>query len=244
MVYVILPAYNEEKALGLLLEKFRNLKEEISLIVVNDGSSDGTEQVAQNFTGKKVILVKHFRNKGLGTTLKSGLNKALSLIAPEDVVVTMDSDNTHEPSLIPSMIEQIRAGNDIVIASRYVEGGEEKGLSFLRSFLSKGASFTFKLFLPVDGVRDYSCGYRAYRGDLLRKAYLTYKDQLIESKGFTCMVELLVKLSAFKPKVAEVPLVLRYDQKEGKSKMKIIKTIWQYLTLIYNFRSKKGVDAK
>ena len=130
------------------------------------------------------------------------------------------------------MLRRIGEGCDIVIASRYAPGGREVGLSPLRTFLSKGASLTLRTFLPVRGARDYSCGYRAYRGSALARAFETYGDDFVTETGFVASAEILIKMAYLPSRVGEVPLVLRYDRKGGASKMNITDTIGRYLTLI------------
>ena len=126
----------------------------------------------------------------------------------------------------------------MVIASRYAPGGEEVGLTRLRQFLSRGASFLLTLTVPVRGARDYTCGFRLYRAATLRRAAAAWGDALIEEAGFTCMAELLLKLGRGGARVAESPLILRYDLKEGASKMKMMRTISRYFTLIQRIRSR------
>jgi dolichol-phosphate mannosyltransferase len=144
----------------------------------------------------------------------------------------MDADNTHSPALIPVMLENIKNGKDVVIASRYEEGGEEIGLSYSRRLFSAGASFLLKLFFAIPGVKDYTCGYRAYSGRVIKKAFDVYGGSFIEESGFTCMAEVIIKLNLLGCEISEVPLVLRYDLKKGRSKMKVLKTIRRYFILI------------
>ena len=89
----------------------------------------------------------------------------------------------------------------------------------------------------VPGARDYTCGYRLYRSSMLRRAFQAWGDRLIEEAGFVCMAEVLVKLGRGGAKVSEAPLVLRYDRKEGASKMKVMKTISRYFVMARRVRS-------
>ena len=239
MLIVLLPAYNEERDIGALLDRIgavmANLKLEYHVLVVNDGSQDGTVGEVQKRAGRMPVeLLDHGVNKGLGQAMLTGFSRAVQLMKEKDVLVSMDSDNTHDPALIEVMLARVEQGADLVIASRYERGGEEVGLSRLRSFLSRGASILLGMFFPIPGARDYTCGYRAYRGSVLLKAFQQYGDRLVEERGFTCMAEILIKLSKLPVKVAEVPLVLRYDLKSGPSKMKVLRTILRYAVLIRN----------
>jgi len=239
MLIVMLPAYNEAEAIVPLLERlaetFRSMSEPAKVLLVDDGSDDDTIELSTSAArdlGLEIEVVAHGTNMGLGEALKTGFRRANELLAGEGVLVGMDADNTHDPSVIPSMLEKLARGNDVVIASRYAPGGREVGLSPFRSFLSKGASLTMRLFLPVSGARDYSCGYRAYSGSAVARAFETYGDGFITESGFVSSAEILVKMSRLPATVAEVPLVLRYDRKGGASKMNICRTITRYLSLI------------
>ena len=239
MLIVMLPAYNERGSMAPLLrsisEAFRVVDGPASVLVVDDGSSDGTAEAASAVArelGLSIEVVVHERNRGLGEALKTGFRRANEVLCGEGVLVGMDADNTHDPSIIPSMLKKLGEGYDVVIASRYAPGGREVGLSRLRSFLSRGASLTMRIFLPVSGARDYSCGYRAYSGAALARAFDAYGDAFITERGFVSSAEILVKLAYLPSRVTEVPLVLRYDRKGGASKMNIRNTIGRYVRLI------------
>ena len=239
MLVVMLPAYNEVDSIAPLLSRIARTFEEIdgdtSVLLVDDGSTDGTVECAEETArslGLQLTVDAHETNRGLGAALKTGFSRGSELVGRDGVLVGMDADNTHDPAVIPSMLKRLDDGYDVVIASRYAPGGEEVGLSLLRSILSRGASTTLKLFLPVEGARDYSCGYRAYRGSVLARAFEIHGDDLITETGFVSSAEVLLKLAYLPSRVAEVPLVLRYDLKGGASKMNITDTIRRYLRMI------------
>jgi dolichol-phosphate mannosyltransferase len=150
----------------------------------------------------------------------------------------MDADNTHDPALLPQMWHFLEdTPGDVVIASRYVKGGDEVGLTPLRKVLSRGASFLLTMTVPVKGARDYTCGFRVYRSAMLKRAAEQWQDKLIEESGFTCMAEVLLKLGRGGARVLEYPLILRYDLKEGASKMKIMRTITRYFAMAWRVRT-------
>lgn len=245
MLYVVLPAYNEEKALGIMLPELRILAADlkVEVIVVNDGSQDGTASMvraAQTVPGLHVHLVDHPRNRGVGAAVRTGLLEAAKYAGPHDGVVTMDADGTHPIPLMREMAVRLAGEDDLVIASRFVPGGQEVGLAPHRKFLSHGACWLMRTLFPLPGARDYTCGYRAYRGDLLQRGIKTYGDELVTEDGFACQVELLLKLGPLASKIGEVPLVLRYDLKRGASKMRITRTIAQYGRVITNARRRKS----
>jgi len=238
LITILLPAFNEEQSLPALLERITafgqaNPAEPYQVIVVNDGSSDATPAIAADYATRMPIhLINHDGNKGLGTAMRTGLTAAAQVTGAADALVTMDADNTHDPALIAAMRSELNKGYDLVIASRYQVGGREIGLSLARHIFSKGASTLLRLFFPIKGARDYTCGYRIYSGALLQRAVATYGDRLVEEQGFTCMAEILIKMARLGARVSEVPLVLRYDLKQGASKMKVGRTIRRYFVLI------------
>ncbi len=94
----------------------------------------------------------------------------------------------------------------------------------------------FRSAFPTPGVRDFTCGYRAYRASVLKAAVRRYRQEFIDEEGFQCMVDILLKLRRMNLRFDEVPLVLRYDLKAGKSKMKVARTIFKTLVLLVKRR--------
>ncbi len=240
-VVVVLPAYNEEANLAPLLDGIATSLAEEGLayetVVVDDGSTDGTAAVAEWYAARMPLrLLRHAANQGLGPTMRDALRVALARCGENDVVVAMDADNSHLPGLIGAMVRAVREGNDVVIASRYRPGAHVRGVPFLRRTLSRVAAWLFRLAFPIAGVRDYTCGYRAYRAGLLRRAWECYGEQLLSEAGFQCTVDLLLKLARLGAICREVPVVLRYDQKQGASKMRVGRTVWKTLALMLRRR--------
>lgn len=245
-LWSVLPAYNEERSLPPLLERhvalgaaLRERGSALSVLIVDDGSRDGTAAAAGAFRERLALeVVPHGVNRGLGAALRTGLQAALARAGEGDAIGTMDADDTHDPALFVAMWQRLDDEQaDLVIASRYVAGGGEIGLTPLRRVLSRGASLLLSLAAPVRGARDYTCGFRLYRAATLRRAAAAWGDRLIEEAGFTCMAELLLKLGRGGAKVTESPLVLRYDRKEGASKMKMTRTIARYFALARRIRA-------
>ena len=233
---IVLPIYNEESNLGPLFERIdESLRKEsipYRIVAVDDGSTDGTPRVIEAFRARASLeVVRHRVNQGLGAAIRSGLMEAVRLTSADDVIVTMDADESHTPASIAKMLEAIGRGFDVVIASRFQEGSECLGVPLHRRFLSVAASVLFRVLFPTPGVRDFTCGYRAYRVAALRRAVDRYGDSLFEFDGFQCMVDLLLKLRGAGARFAEVPVVLRYDLKQGQSKMRVARTAARTLQL-------------
>jgi dolichol-phosphate mannosyltransferase len=165
-----------------------------------------------------------------------GMTEAASRAASGDVVVCMDADNSHIPGQILRMVREIREGRDVVIASRFRPGSVIRGVPWVRRVLSHGMSILFRAILPIEGVRDYSCGYRAYRAEFLKDALSVRADRLFAMDGFACMVGMLLHLARHDAVFGEVPLVLRYDQKQGASKMNVGQTVRRTLLVLVRER--------
>lgn len=239
MIYTVLPAYNEEKNLPNLIVSLCRLYTEYKLrhhiVVINDGSTDQTkEKILKLKTKYSVTVVNHAKNRGLGETIKTGFGYVLKKARPADILITMDADDTHDINAIPQMVEKIKEGYDLVLASRFAPGGGDQGISPLRRVLSHAAGIVFQFLFPIAGVREYTCSYRAYKVSLLKKAMKIYGNNFIREKGFNCILEVLVKLAKLKPRIIEVPFILFYQRKKGKSKMQVRKTLFRYLTIALN----------
>jgi dolichol-phosphate mannosyltransferase len=236
-IWFVLPAYNEGKNLEALIDSIHTtmVRNNFSyrIVVIDDGSGDDTLDIAKNLSiSLPIDIIIHPQNMNLGQTIKDGLTYVNNYDDPEDIIITMDADNSHPPDLAKEMISEIAGGADLVVASRYEKGGAEIGLMFYRSIFSRTINKILQIIFPLPNIKDYTCGYRAYSAQLLLKAFDYYHDQFITERGFTCMAEILIKLRPFIKTASEVPLVLRYDLKQGKSKMKVIHTIIGYLFLI------------
>ena len=238
---MVLPVFNEEKALEPLFERFRAVARRESLdmrfVVVDDGSTDGSLGAVRQFAADLAVeVLRHETNRGLGETIQDGLRLAAARAGPEDIVITMDADNTHPPELIPAMIERLRGGCDVAIASRYRASARVVGLSRFRRWMSEGARVLFRMAAPVPGVRDYTCGFRAYKAGVLRGVLAESGGRLARERGFACMAEILLRFAAAGAVMGEVPFELRYDLKGGASKMNVPATVGKILLLALRWR--------
>ena len=241
-IFIVLPAYNEELAIGKLLERieesmYENMLKSYQVIVVDDGSTDNTIEVVRSVSDRIPIKIeKHSHNMGLGNTIRDGIYLASKMASDRDIIITMDADDTHTPGLIKRMTMMINEGHDVVIASRYQKGARVIGVPFIRQLYSYGASYIFRILMPIKGVKDYTCGFRAYRANVLKSAIDRFGDSFIDQEGFQCMVDILLKLRNNNIIFGEVPFILRYDFKKGESKMNVSSTIISTISLLIKRR--------
>lgn len=242
MIYVVLPAYNEELALPPLLERIDNACREFGAryecVVVDDGSRDRTPEVLAELTGSYPIhVIRHKLNRGLGETARDGFEYVAEVGDPDDILIRMDCDDTHDPKYFRAMLEKLNEGYEVVTTSRYAPGGGQEGVDAYRRFISRCANLLMKAVFPIRGVKEYTCGYRAYRVSFIQDAIATYGNSFLDLKGmgFTGTVEKIIKARMMRAAVAEVPFTLRYDMKLGGSKVVTSLTTLGYLVLIAKY---------
>ena len=241
-VYAILPAYNESWNIGDLLARFRAMEREglveaCRLVVVDDGSEDDTGEIARNAVdGLDVHVIRHPKNLGLTAALLSGVEYVVGEGKEGDVVVFMDADDTHDPVILPEMVRRLDGGAGCVIASRYRPGSRQVGVPWLRRLLSRGANLLFWVLFRFPGIRDYTCGFRAVRWTVLQQVWAVHGRELITARGFACTDELLLHITPYIRRFEEIPFVLRYDRKRGKSKLQWGQTISNTLRILWRNR--------
>jgi len=240
---IVLPCFNEEKSIKPVVFSLDNvLRPQIpyKIIAVNDGSRDRTAEFLKDLsTDFPLKIVEHSTNMGLGVALKTGLLAANEEAFDDDFIVTMDSDNTHDPKHVLDMLIAARSAN-IVVGSRYVKGGKQLNVPPHRVILSKFINILVgKVFLLP--VRDATSGFRCFRADLLKRLCTNFKGSIIESEGFVASVELLLKAVGSGGVVAEVPILLDYGKKGSCSKMRLFSTIVKYLVLLSRHRYLNGL---
>ncbi len=214
-VAVVVPTYNEADNLPLLVDRiFSSLADGATLIVVDDGSPDGTGAVAARLaqrTPGTIDLVQRNEKLGLGAAYRDGFERALATGA--DCVVQMDADLSHDPNSLAAMLEALDDA-DVVVGSRYVEGGNvdpEWGL--VRRLLSAGANRGLRLLAGLD-VRDATSGYKALRASALAAVDL----DAFRCAGFGFQVEMAAACQRLDLRVVEHPIRFR-ARRSGRSKM-------------------------
>ena len=245
-LHFLIPAYNEAASIKDLLLRINevclSLNIPFNTLVIDDGSQDQTSNIAHECANTMPIkVIRNEPNKGLGFSIKRGLKLLADNCQADDLIITLDADLTQDPAYISRMLKALPKA-DIVIASRYRKGSKVEGLSIFRQALSIGASLFMLTFCPIPGVRDYSCGFRLYKAEVIQWAFRKYGDNFITETGFACMVEIARQLRPH-ARFTEIPFTLKYDAKRKPSEMKIIKTIKAYLRAIVSSKF-KGIEKE
>jgi dolichol-phosphate mannosyltransferase len=230
----VIPAYNEETNLPRLLldlEARPALWNGGHVIVVDDGSTDATADVAEAYSGQvPVILHRQVRNQGAGRAFDSGFRLALKLAADDAYIITMESDTTSDLDAVEHMLAVAQEGTDIVLASHHGEG-QLVNVSAHRRLLSRVAASAIRRGAGLD-ARTVSSFFRVYRAAALRHAYDVHGEHLIRESGFACKAEILVKMVRGGATVREVPVALDWARRDGASKMRVLPTIGGYARMM------------
>ncbi|MCR5122248.1 MAG: glycosyltransferase [Ruminococcus sp.] len=245
-IFACLPCYNESENIVQLITEWlgqgdalAELGYELTVVAIDDRSTDDTFDKMMSMKKQypdKITVLRHKKNLNLGGGVTTAFTVFNRRCGRGDLCVLMDGDNTHDPAYIIPMINKLKSGADCVIASRYCNGSEVVGVPSYRRFLSDGAGVYYSMMLRVPNVRDYTCGYRVYTYDIIDKAFERYGRKFVEKKTFACMMEVLYKLYRAGARFGEVPFTLRYDQKQGTSKMRVLKTIKDSLLTALSLR--------
>jgi dolichol-phosphate mannosyltransferase len=230
----VIPAFNEEGNLPRLLgdlERRPHLWEGGHVVLVDDGSTDGTAAVAQAYDGcVPLTLVRQVRNQGAGRAFDRGFRLALELAGDDDFVITLESDTTSDLDAVDTMLQCAREGTDVVLASHHGDGALVN-VSAHRRFLSRAAAYAIRRGAGLD-ARTVSSFFRVYRASALRRGYARHGDAFVRESGFACKAEILVKLVRDGCSVREVPVSLDWSSREGESKMRVLPTIAGYARMM------------
>ena len=217
VVCVVIPTLNESGTIEAIIESLEELSDlyHIRIVVVDDGSTDGTVEIVQESSEKhgNLTLIERGRRLGLGTAIRDGLRAALDQEPAPDFVVTMDADLSHDPGELPSLVEACEE-NFLVVGSRYVEGGEIHGWGLHRKAMSRGANILARVFTNVPS-KDCTSGFRCYGAELVREVLPD-----LDSVGFEIQMEILSKAANRGLNLVEKPITFR-ERVEGKSKLRL-----------------------
>jgi len=246
MPVIVIPAYNEAANVPALLEDLERrpaLWRLGRVLLVDDGSTDGTPEVAEAHAGRLPLeVLRQDRNRGPGRAFDSGFRRALALCGRHGLVVTLEADTTSDLEVLGDMLGAARDGADVVLASVH-GGGRMLGVGRARRLMSRGAAFAVRRAAGLD-ARTVSSFFRVYRARALRAGYERHGDGFIRESGFACKAEILMKLDALGASVVEVPVDLDAARRNGASKLRIAPTVTGYVRLLSrNSRVRDQVGA-
>jgi dolichol-phosphate mannosyltransferase len=224
-VLVVLPTFNEAATIEDILERVRKALPEASVLVVDDNSPDGTAKIAAEFGERSgnVEVLSRPGKLGLGSAYRDGFRWGLE--QGFEAMIEMDSDFSHDPDALPTVLAPLGEGYEVCIGSRYVPGGSIPNWSLPRRLLSRGGNVYADLALGLH-VRDSTAGYRAYAATLLRRIELD--SVRAESYGF--QIEMTYRARRLGASVKEVPIRF-VDRELGTSKMSTY-TVVEALALV------------
>lgn len=230
-VCVVIPTLNESGTIGALIESLVKLRGlyNIRIIVVDDGSTDGTMETVQESSEKhgNIALIERGRKLGFGTAIRDGLEAALILEPAPDFIATMDADLSHDPDELPSLVEACKM-DSMVVGSRYTTGGEIHGWGFYRKTVSRGANFVARVLADIP-VRDCTSGFRCYGANLVREVLPD-----LESVGYDIQIEIISRAARRGFEIVERPITFR-DRTTGESKLGS-KDIWGFARRAFDLR--------
>ena len=209
---VVIPTYNEAGNLVALLEKVRSAAPEVEVLIVDDGSPDGTADLAEK-TGErlgKVSVLRRDTKRGLGDAYRAGFRWGLE--RDFTLLIEMDADFSHDPGQLPELIARAEAA-DLVIGCRYMAGGSVSSWGMHRRLLSSAGNRYSALLLGVP-VRDLTSGFRAFRRDALEAIDL----DSVRAEGYGFQIEMAYRVAQAGGRIAETPIHFA-DREVGESKM-------------------------
>jgi dolichol-phosphate mannosyltransferase len=209
---VVLPTFNEAGTVEEVLRRVRLARPEARVLLIDDGSPDGTADLAEKVAEKigAIDVLRRDHRRGLGDAYRAGF--AWGLERGAEVLIEMDSDLSHDPYALSSLIAAIDE-HDLVVGSRYVPGGSIPNWSLHRRFLSRAGN-AYSAFMLGVPVRDMTSGFRAYRADLLRSMDI----ETVRADGYGFQIEMTYRAARAKARIAEVPISF-VDRELGQSKM-------------------------
>lgn len=247
-LYLIIPVLNEAENMPRLFEAIRGVPRdpgmqfEVTVILVDDGSSDGTaERAAHLASDLDLVLLAHSVNRGPGKAFGTAFEYLAGRLKATDFVLTLEGDNTSRLGLLTQMLRRSHEGYDVVLASPYMYGGGVIETTPIRVFMSHSANAFVKEFLGIRGLLTVSSFYRLHRGSLILRLQEVYGPRIIERSGFESMVEMLMKMVFLGSSISEVAMVLDTSQRIGPSKMKVGRTALGYIGLVAQRRGWRSV---
>jgi dolichol-phosphate mannosyltransferase len=214
-VLVLLPTYNEIDNIEEVLRRTRAALPDADVLVIDDGSPDGTADRAEKLDVELagIEVLRRASKAGLGSAYRAGFR--IGLARGYDVMIEMDADLSHDPAVLPELVAAIEAGADLAIGSRYVPGGAIPDWKWARRAISRGGCLYARSVLGLS-VHDATAGLRAYRRDILQLIPLA----AVRADGYGFQVEMTYLTERAGGRVVELPITFR-DRTLGRSKMSL-----------------------
>jgi dolichol-phosphate mannosyltransferase len=242
MIYFIIPVYNEILNITELANDIINVlpAEQKYYLFIDDCSSDeSVVLIKQLFHDQNITILQKERNIGPGDSFNRGFEWVLQHSQDiDDLIVTIEADNTSDITILPTMIAIARIDFDLVMASVYAQGGGFDKTNIFRKVLSFTANMLFRLLFDIK-ILTLSSFYRVYRINLIRDIK-NCNEVIIYEHGFISMFEILLKSVNQKARIIEVPMVLKSMKRNGSSNMKIFRTMYSYLRFIWRFHARNN----
>lgn len=210
---MVIPTYNESENIERMLHRIHECLPGAGVLVVDDGSPDGTADIVKAVAAElpDVHLLTRNAKSGLGSAYRAGF--AWGLERGFDACVEIDADFSHDPAALPGLLAPLEEGFDVSIGSRYIEGGSIPNWAWHRHLLSRGGNIYASTVLGL-GVADSTAGYRAYSARILRKLDL----ERIRAEGYGFQIEMTYRAKEHGGVITEVPISF-VDRAAGESKM-------------------------
>ena len=220
---VVLPTYNEAENIVEVLDRIRAASSTLDVLVVDDGSPDGTAELAEKWgiENDGVQILRRTEKSGLGSAYRAGFAEGLA--QGYDILIEMDSDLQHDPAMLPALVHAVEDGAHLAIGSRYVPGGEVPEWKFSRRFISQAGNLYASVVLGMH-VRDATAGFRAYSADALAAIDLPS----VKADGYGFQIEMAYHVSRNKGRIVEVPITFG-ERQRGTSKMSsriVVEALW------------------
>ncbi len=227
-VLVIVPTYNERENLGKLAPLVLSQLPDVRLLVVDDGSPDGTGEVADKLAAEddRVHVIHRPKKMGLGSAYVQGFHYALDTDA--DLIIQMDADFSHDPAVIPDLVREAE-NHDVVLGSRYIWGANVVNWPLRRLFLSYFANVYTHIITGLP-VKDSTGGFKCFRRNVLA----TIDLDAIRSDGYSFQIEVNFRCWRKSFSITEIPIVF-VDRHAGTSKMSR-RIVWEAMWLVWRLR--------
>ncbi len=212
-VLVMLPTYNEIENIEDVLGRIRQAVPAADVLVIDDGSPDGTAERAEKLGHElgQVDVLRRPAKRGLGSAYRAGFR--VGLARGYDTMIEMDADLSHDPGALPELVAAVEGGADLAIGSRYVRGGTIPDWKWARRAISRFGCFYAHVMLRLP-VQDATAGFRAYH----RRLLTAIDFDRVRADGYGFQVEMTYLAARRSARIVEVPIVFR-DRTLGRSKM-------------------------